>query len=280
MKAEVRRRVLVVTVGAVVALGLVYGFMPKPVDVDVVPAARGPLRVTVEEEGRTRVKDRFVVSAPVAGYLKRVDLEVGDAVRKGQCVARLEPLRSSVLDPRSRAEAEAAAASARAALDAVKEKARAAAADAEYSRARNLRMKKLAADGHISKDDLDQSESETKKTGAILLSSEAAVSAAKGDLERAESVLRYSAAENEADGGKTVVVAAPVTGKVLKLHHESEGVVNSGDPLLDIGNPHGLEVKAEVLSADAVKIRQGMPVVFERWGGDMPLSGRVHIVEP
>ncbi|MGE5807839.1 MAG: efflux RND transporter periplasmic adaptor subunit [Nitrospirota bacterium] len=279
MKAEVRRRVLVITVGLVVALGLVYGFMPKPVDVDVVPAKRGPLRVTVEEEGRTRVKDRFVVSAPVAGYLKRVDLEVGDAVRKGQCVARLEPLRSSVLDPRSRAEAEAAAASARAALDAVKEKARAAAADAEYSRARNLRMKKLAADGHISKDDLDQSESETKKTDAILLSSEAAVSAAKGDLERAESVLRYSAAENVADGGKTVV-AAPVTGKVLKLHHESEGVVNSGDPLLDIGNPHGLEVKAEVLSADAVKIRQGMPVVFERWGGDMPLSGRVHIVEP
>jgi HlyD family secretion protein len=280
MKAEVRRRVLVIAVGLVVALGLVYGFMPKPVDVDVVPAKRGPLRVTVEEEGRTRVKDRFVVSAPVAGYLKRVDLEVGDAVRKGKCVARLEPLRSTVLDPRSRAEAEAAAASARAALDAAKEKTRAAAADAEYSRTRNLRMKKLAVDGHISKDDLDQSESETRKADAILLSSEAAVSAAKSDLERAESVLRYSAAEHEPDGGKTVVVAAPVSGKILKLHRESEGVVNSGDPLLDIGNSHGLEVKAEVLSADAVKIRKGMPVFFERWGGDLPLSGRVRIVEP
>src|SRR5512144_3255373 len=116
MKAEVRRRVLVITVGAVVALGLAYGFMPKPVNVDVVTAGRGPLRVTVEEEGRTRVKDRFIVSAPVAGYLKRLDLDVGDAVRKGQCVARLEPLRSTVLDPRSRAGAEAAVESARAAL--------------------------------------------------------------------------------------------------------------------------------------------------------------------
>src|SRR5512146_1489191 len=280
MKAEVRRRILVITVGAVVALGLAYGFMPKRVDVDVVPAARGPLRVTVEEEGRTRVKDRFVVSAPVAGYLRRVDLEVGDAVRRGQCVARLEPLRSTVLDPRSRAEAEAAVQSAQAALAAAKEKTRASEADAEYFRERNTRMRQLFAGGFVSKDDLDQAESEAKEAGANLLSAEAAVTAAKADQERAESALRYSAAEHLPDSGKTVVVAAPVRGEVLKLHRESEGVVNSGDPLLDIGNPHGLEVKAEVLSADAVKIRQGMPVVFERWGGDMPLSGRVRIVEP
>lgn len=144
MKAQVRRRILMVSVAVVVALSLVYGFLPQPVSVDIVGAKRGTLRVTVEEEGRTRVKDRFVVSAPVAGYLRRIEFEVGDAVRKGQCVALLEPLRSTVLDPRSRAEAEAAVASARAALNAVKEKTRAAAADAEYARERNVRMKKLA----------------------------------------------------------------------------------------------------------------------------------------
>lgn len=279
MKPEIRRRVLVITVAAVVVLGLVYGFLPKPVPVEVVPAKRGPLRVTVEEEGRTRVKDRFVVSAPVAGYLKRIELEVGDAVRRGQTVALLEPLRSAVLDPRSRAEAEATAAAARASLEAAKEKTRAAAADAEYSRERNARMRKLFTGGHISKDDLDQSESEAKKAEANLQSAEAAVTAAKADLERAESVLRYSAAEHSG-GGKTVAVAAPVSGKILKLHHESEGVVNSGDPLLDIGNPRSLEVKSEVLSADAVKIGKGTPVIFERWGGDRPLSGQVRIVEP
>ncbi len=280
MKPHIRRRILVVTVGVVVALGLVYGFLPKPVDVEVAPAKRGPLRVTVEEEGRTRVKDRFVVSAPVAGYLKRIELDVGDSVRKGQTLALLDPLRSTVLDPRSRAEAEAAVAAAQASLNAAKEKARAAAADAEYTGERNIRMRKLFAGGFISKDDIDQSESEHKKAEANLLSAEAAVTAAKADLDRAESTLGYSAADPSSGGGKAVIVAAPVSGNVLKLHHESEGVVNSGDPLLDIGNPRSLEVKSEVLSADAVKIRKGMPVVFERWGGDRPLSGQVRRVEP
>jgi HlyD family secretion protein len=103
---------------------------------------------------------------------------------------------------------------------------------------------------------------------------------AKADLERAESRLGYSAAEHASDRGKTVVVAAPAGGRVLKLHRESEGVVNSGDALLDIGNPRSLEVKSEVLSADAVRIRKGMPVSFERWGGDRLLPGRVRVVEP
>jgi HlyD family secretion protein len=280
MKAQTRRRVFVVTVGVLVTLALVYGFMPKPVSVDAVAAGRGPLRVTVEEEGRTRVKDRFVVSAPVPGYLRRIYLEVGDVVSKGRQIAVLEPLRSTVLDPRSRAEAEASAASAKAVLDAAKEKVRAAAADAEYARERNIRMKKLFEGGFVSRDDLEQSDSEAKKAEATRLSAEAAVTAAQADLERAQSVLRYSAAEHAPGGEKTVIVRAPVSGRVLKLHRESEGVVNSGDPLVDIGNPRLLEVKAEVLSADAVKIRKGTPVVFERWGGDKPLSGRVRIVEP
>ncbi len=280
MKPEIRRRILVIAIGSVVAAGLIYGFWPKPVDVDVVAAKRGPLRVAVEEEGRTRVKDRFVVSAPVAGYLRRIELEIGDAVRKGQSVALLDPLRSTVLDPRSRAEAEAAVAAARASLEAAKEKARAAAADAEYARERNIRMKRLAEGGFIAKDDLEQSDAEAKKAEATRLSAEAAVTAAKADLARAESALRYSAAEHLPENDKTVVVAAPVSGRVLKLHHESEGVVNSGDPILDIGNPRSLEVKAEVLSADAVKIRKGTPVFFERWGGNQPLTGRVRVVEP
>ncbi len=280
MKAEIRRRVLVITVAAVVVLGLVYGFMPKPVPVEVVTAKRGPLRVTVEEEGRTRVKDRFVVSSPVAGYLKRIDLHAGDVVRKGQLVAMLEPLRSTVLDPRSRAEAGSAIAAAEAALDAAKEKARAASADADYAREREMRMKKLATGGYIAQDELDQAMAESKKAEANRLSSEAAVTAARADLERAQSALRFSAAEQSATGEKAVMVRAPVGGRVLKLHRESEGVVNAGDPLLDVGDPRSLEVKIEVLSADAVKLRKGTPVLFERWGGDKPLSGNVRVVEP
>jgi HlyD family secretion protein len=280
MNAQERRKIFVIAVGVVVVLAIAYGFLPKPVPVDVASASRGPMRVTVEEEGKTRVKDRFVISAPVAGFLRRITLEIGDPVNKGQKVAVLEPLRSTVLDPRSRAEAEAGVAAARAALEAAKENARAATADAEYSRERGPRMKKLAEGGYISKDDLEQVQAAAKKAEAILLAAEAAVSAAEADLERTRSVLRHSAAGTNGSPNETVVVRAPVGGKVLRLHRESEGVVNSGDPLLDIGSPAGLEVRVEVLSADAVKIKTGMPVHFDRWGGDQPLEGAVRVVEP
>jgi HlyD family secretion protein len=258
---------------------LVYGFLPKPVSVDAVAPRRGLMKVTVEEEGRTRVKDRFVVSAPVPGYLRRIELEVGDAIKKGQRIAVLEPLRSAALDPRTRAEAEALVASARASLDAARERARAAAADEEYARERNIRMKKLAEGGFISKDDFEQSDSGFKKAEATRLSAEATIAAARSDLARAESTLRYSASER-GGGREAVVIRSPSGGTVLKLHRESEGVVNAADPLLDIGDPLSMEIKIEVLSADAVKIKKGTSVIFERWGGEKPLSGRVRVVEP
>jgi HlyD family secretion protein len=252
MKPEVRRRVLVITVAVVVVLAMGYGFLPKPVSVDVVTAKRGPLRVTVEEEGRTRVKDRFVVSAPVTGYLRRIDLDAGSVVRKGQRVASLEPLLSSALDPRSRAEAEAAVSSARAALNAAKEKARAAAADAGYTRERSGRMQKLYGEGMIAKDELEQVAAEAEKAEALRSSADAAAAAAQADLERALSAFQYGAAPRDRSSSQTVIVRSPVSGRVLKLHRESEGVVTPAIPHR-YREPRNLEVRAEVLSADAVK---------------------------
>lgn len=280
MNAQLRRRIFIISVGTIVLAAIMYGFLPKPVPVDIAAAQRAPLRVTVEEEGRTRVRDRYVVSAPVPGYLRRIELEVGDRVNRGQQVALLEPLRSAVLDPRSRAEAEAAVTSAQANVSAVREKARAAAADAEYARERESRMKKLAGEGFIAKDDLDQAVSEAKKAEAVRLAADAAVNAAQADLVRTRTALGYSAADAAAGGGKTVAVRAPVAGQVLKLHRESESVVNAGEPLLDIGDPRNIEIRVEVLSADAVKLRKGTTVLFERWGGDTPLTGKVRVVEP
>jgi HlyD family secretion protein len=280
MNAQQRRRIAVIAIGLAVLSAVGYGFLPRPAAVETAKARRGPLRVTVEEEGRTRVKNRFVVSAPVAGYLRRITLDVGDAVRKGDRVAALEPLGSTVIYPRSRAEAEAAVDAARAALNAAKEKVLAAAADAEYAHDRLARMRQLAGSGFIAKDDLDQAEAESKKAEANRLSAEAAVATAQAQLEQAISVLRYSKAGGHSDTREDVIVRAPVNGTVLKLHRESEGVVNAGEPLVDISDPASLEVKAEVLSADAVKLREGTPVVFERWGGDLPLEGRVRTVEP
>lgn len=280
MPAPLRRRVFVIGVGVIVLLLVGYGFLPKAVIVDIAPATRGTFRVTIEEEGRTRVKDRFVVSAPVAGYLRRITLEVGDRVQKGGKVASLAPLGSTVLYPRSRAEAEAAVSASQASYDAAKERALAAAADAAYARERWERMQKLAANGYISKDDRDQAETENKKAEANRLSAEAAVAAAKADLEQALSILRYAAARGGKDTSEDILLRAPVNGTVLKLHRESEGVVNLGEPLLDIGNPRSLEVRADVLSSDAVRIKPGMTVLFERWGGDATLQGRVRVVEP
>ena len=280
MQAATRRRILIVAVFAVVIIALIYGFMPKPVPVDLVKAVRGPMNMTIEEEGKTRVKDRFVVSAPVSGYMRRIDLEVGDRIKKGQVVAVLEPLRSGVLDPRSRAEAEASVAAAQSALNSAEEKARAATADAEYSRKSLVRQKKLYELGYIARDNYEQAETEMARSEANRLASEAAVKSSRAELARCRATLRYSAAEGAVDRERIITVRAPVEGMVLKLQRESEGAVNTGDPLVDIGNPGLIEVKVEVLSADAVMIKPGTPVLFERWGGDAPLSGVVRIVEP
>jgi len=280
MQVSTRRRLAVISVSMLVVLAIIYGFLPKPVTVDVKKAVRGPLRVTIDEEGKTRVKDRFVLSAPVSGYMRRVEYEVGDRVSRGQTVVSIEPSRSSVLDPRSRAEAEAAVSAAQAGLKTAEENVRAATADAEYSRQSFDRNKKLAEDGYIARDVLDQAEAEVKRNNAGLLSAKAAVQTARAELERARAALRYSAVGETADYRKIVTVRTPVAGSVLKIHRKSEGAVSVGEPLIDIGDPSSLEVKVEVLSADAVNIRPEIPVLFERWGGDIPLKGRVKIVEP
>jgi HlyD family secretion protein len=280
VQVNIRRRIVVVTVIGLVILAVVYGFMPKPVPVDVKKAERGPLRVTIDEEGKTRVRDRFVVSSPVSGYMRRVELEVGDRVNRGQALVSLEPARSSVLDPRSRAEAEAVVSAARAGLKTAEENSRAAAADAEYAGQKLERNRTLVEKGYVARDLFDQSASEAKRTEASLLSAKAAVQTARAQLEKALATLRYYEAEGTGDNGKVIVVRTPVTGSVLKIHHESEGSVNAGDPLVDIGDPSQLEIKVEVLSADAVNIRPGTSVLFERWGGDEPLTGKVTVVEP
>jgi HlyD family secretion protein len=274
------RWVGVVTLGAAVILAVAYGFWPRPVPVDVARVQRGPLRVTVEEEGKTRVKDRFVVSAPVAGFMRRSELKVGDPVQAGQIVVVLEPLRSSVLDPRTRAEAEAAVAAAEATVKAAEEKVRGAAADAEYAAKKLGRAQDLFREGILPGNDLDLALAEARRTEALVLSAEAEVEAARGARDRARSALRHSAAEGVADRRRVVPVQAPVPGRVLAVRRESAGVVAAGDPLVDIGDPGRLEVAVELLSADAVEVGPGTPVLFERWGGENPLTGRVRIVEP
>lgn len=280
-----RKRAGFFVLAALIIGALLVGFMPQPILVEGDVVERGPLAVTVEEEGKTRVIDRFVVSAPVAGYVRRITLDVGDSVRQQHLLAELEPLPSQVLDPRSRAEAEARVAAAQSALRATEEKARVAKADADLAAIDLARMRRLYKAKSISRENVDQAEAKARSTRAAKRSAEFDVEVARFELDAARTALQHWAAQNQHRAANTtslerVAITAPVNGQVLKVHQESEGVVDAGQPLLEIGNPRALEVEIDVLSIDAVRIKPGTPVRFVRWGGDVALEGVVRVVEP
>lgn len=257
---------------ALIIAAIIYGFLPGPVSVETVKIKKGYMKVDIEEEGRTRVKDRFIVSAPVAGYALRIDLDVGDLVNKGDTVTKLEPLRSNVLDPRSRAAAEAS-------IMAAKENVLVAKADSAFSQKELERVKALHKDGLVSQEKLDAVNAEALGKEAALRSSEFSVEVAQYELDAANTALKYSAMDPD-EFAEKVQIKSPVSGHVLKVNHKSEGVVQGGEALVEIGDPKMLEVEVDVLSADAVRIRPGTPVLFERWGGDEPLKGNVRVIEP
>lgn len=273
-----RRHPFLVAVALLLAGVIALGFRPQPVSVDITEVRTGPLRVTVEEEGRTRVIDRYVISAPVSGYLQRIELDVGATIAAGQPVALLEPLRADVLDPRRRAEAESRVAAARAAVKAAEQRSGAAQAEADYAAAEEQRLGELYRKRTVSLDAYQQADAAARRTRAALQSARFQVDVARAELKAAEATLASYAA-----GGpmpERVVITAPVAGQVLKRFRESEGVVPAGEALLEVGDPLTLEVEVDVLSRDAVRIAPGMPVRLERWGGAAPLDGVVRTVEP
>jgi HlyD family secretion protein len=279
MYVQWRRRIIWFAVLLLIVAALAYGFRPQPRLVDSASATRAPMRVDIEEEGKTRVIDRYIITAPVAGTTCRVDLDVGDSVEKGQMLVNINPLQSQALDPRSRAEAEARVAAAEAALRAAEQNVDSARADADLASYELKRLEPLAKQGHISVDRLDQAGAQKRSTAAALRSAEFAVDVAKHELEAARTALRFTG-NRSSNPEDMVQVLAPVSGRILKLQHECEGVVARGAPLLEIGDTRSLEVETDVLSADAVKIKPGMPVLYERWGGEKPLTGQVLRVEP
>ena len=273
-----RRRIFLGLLAVLIAAGLFYGFRPQPVAVDLGTATRGPLRVTVEQEGKTRVVDRYVISAPVAAYAQRIDFAVGDTVQRDEPVVRLEPLRAEVLDPRQRAAAEARVAAAKAAVNAAQQNVDAAKAGADLAQKELRRIRKLRADGYVGQDAEDRAAAEAERSAAQLRSAQFAVDTARYEMEAARTALRYAA--EPAASKEPIIVRAPVAGAVLKIPRKSEGVVASGQALMEIGDPRALEVEVDVLSADAVRLHPGTKVEFERWGGAGKLEGKVRTVEP
>ncbi|MEW5893727.1 MAG: efflux RND transporter periplasmic adaptor subunit [Pseudomonadota bacterium] len=260
--------------------GLIYGFLPRPLAVDVVEVGRAPLAVTVEEEGRTRVMERYVIAAPVSGYARRIALKVGDPVAAGQVLAVLEPVRADALDPRSRAQAQAQVNAAEAALAAARENARVAEAEARLASQDLARIERLGQENFIAQAAVDQARTRWSSSQAARQAAEHQVNVARYQLDTARALLTRAATLPSGGAGETLAVRSPVTARVLKVVHESEGTVAAGQPLLEIGNPEALEVEVEVLSTSAVRIAPKSRVILDRWGGEGALQGTVRRVEP
>lgn len=264
MERITRKRLVIGGVAVLVLAALVFAFLPRPIAVRTATARRAPMQDIVEQEGRTEVVDRYAISSPVTALVRRIDLQVGDLVARGQPVVRLEPPRAPILDPRSRREAAARVEAARAALG----RAQTAARSAETERQRTER---LAAGGSATPQALEQARSSAGQAAAGAV-------AARADLDAAEAALRRL--DPSPGPGEGQVLVAPAAGRVLAVRRRSEGQVNPGDTLVVVGNTDHLEIHADVLSDDAVRIRPGTPVVVEQWGGDQPLQARVRRVEP
>lgn len=276
-KIRTRRWVLGILGVALVAL-IGLALRPKPVPADFASVERGELFVTVDEEGETRVHDRFMVSAPVAGRVLRIEYEPGDEVLRGKTVvAVLEPSDPVPLDARSRAEAEARVGAAEAALGRARAEQLRAAAELEYAKRDLERSLELADQEIVSRKQLDAAELNVRTQEKILEAAEFAVESAEKEVQAAKAALLQAAAMEKGDG---LPLLAPIDGVVLRRLRESEAVVSAGEPLIEIADPSQLEIVSDLLSTDAVKVRRGQRVLIEQWGGEEALRGVVRRVEP
>jgi len=278
MKLKLRHVALALAALAVVGL-LVLALRPRSQLVDVGVVHRGALRVTVDEDGTVRVRERHVVSSPLAGTLSRPELKAGDAVQADTVLARLVPVAPPLLDARTRAEVEARA---RSAADALRQ------AEASLARARSAlelaeheveRARSLAKAGSISREALDRAEFTSSTRSREVEMAARAADVTRHDLEVARAALLQTRGEGPATQQEWKVTA-PVRGVVLRVLQESEGVVQPGTPLFELGDLDALEVVADLLTTDAVAVRPGQEVLIERWGGDKTLHARVRRVEP
>src|SRR5580765_4729306 len=269
------RRVLISI--AVVAGLLAVALWPKTIPVEVGTIARGALVVTVDEEGTTRVRDRFVVSSPVPGRVRRIELEPGDVVKRGQPVARVRAEPPPLLDERTRAEAQAAIDGARAALGRARAEEQRARATLAQLQQQLTRLRELARSRLISAQELDSREGDVKVAEESVNAAVFAVQAATSELRRAQTRL---ASSNPEAAGRVVSVTAPVSGVVFKRMRESESIVPAGDPLIEIANPQQIEIVADLLSTDAVRVKAGARAIIEQWGGEKTLAARVRRIEP
>lgn len=257
---------------------LVFAFRPRPVLADLGEITRGPLTVAVRDEARTRVRDIYVVSAPVSGRLLRVGNRAGERVEAGAVIAVIQPAPAILVDERSRREIQAGVHAAEAALALARAELEGAEARLAHARIEAQRTETLFAADVASQSALDRARLDVRTAVAVVANARAGVDVRQANLEAARVRLAEPAAT--ASGARAVTIRAPVAGRVLRVLQESESVIAQGAPVMEIGDPGDLEVVAELLSSDAARIAAGAPAVIDAWGGGPALRGRVRQVEP
>lgn len=277
MKRQKRSIVIGLVLLVLVAFGLYWLFMPQPVLVETAPIVTTSFEDTIDEHGRTRVRDRYLVSAPLSGRLQRMALEAGDAVQAGQTLAIITPAISPLLDPRVKLELEAQVGAAEAAVEeagSLYENAKVLMSQAgvNLERTKQLVERNVAPTAQLDRDQF------------LYLSAQRQANAAEGRSHAATHVLEQARAAlksaSNPEPGESFPVISPVTGRILKVVQESETVVSLGAPLVELGDPGDLEIAVDVLTTEAIRIMEGDKVIVTRWGGPTDLQGAVRRVEP
>jgi HlyD family secretion protein len=266
-----------IAIGAAAAAALAWAFAPRPVEVEIAQVRQGRFEQAIEEDGRTRLKERYTISAPVAARLERITLREGDVVAAGDIVAVLMPVMSSMIDERSTHEAQARLEATAASVDRAAARLARARIALQEARLQQQRTEKLAADGFLSAAQLD-----AVRLAMAGAQRELEVATAEQDVAVHEQQLAAAALRPVTGAGgraRALSVRSPVAGVVLRVAQPSEATLPTGTALLDVGDPRRMEVLSELLTTDAVQAQPGRRVVIERWGGPA-VEGRVRRVEP
>ncbi|RYH11117.1 efflux RND transporter periplasmic adaptor subunit [Tropicimonas sp. IMCC6043] len=281
------RRILTFLLLALVLAGLGWAFRPQPVLVDIGEVTQGPMLVTIDEEARTRVHEPYVVSTPVTGRLLRVEVEPGDVVTRGvTVVAHMLPTNPSALDIRTREQARAAVTAAEAALRVARADLNKAMADNDLAQSDLERAKRLTESGTLSEASLERAEATARAAQATLDTAGAAIAMREAEVDTARAQLigfddQGLAAALQISSEHATPLFAPATGRILQVMQKSETTLAVGTPIMEIGNiEDDLEVVVELLSTDAVQVELGDPVIIDKWGGAVPLNGKVIRIDP
>ncbi|MBT6330020.1 MAG: HlyD family efflux transporter periplasmic adaptor subunit [Kordiimonadaceae bacterium] len=273
------KKYIKIILGVMAVSLLVYAFIPNPILVDMDTVKRGDVLVTLDGEGKTKIHDIYVVYSPIEGRVTRLESEQGDTVVAGETViANMSPADPRFVDSRAEIQAQADIQGAQAALGFEEAQLARAQAELEFSKAEYARADQLYRSGNVSIARIERADLLVKLRETELNTALSGMEVAQSVLTAAKARL-FQPGDNDGDSS-SLLVHAPVSGKVLRILHKSEGVIQSGTPLVEVGNPEDLEIVIETLSRDAVLVEAGDTALIKRWGGTEDITAQVRVVSP